>query len=492
MKTMILSLLVVLLCITSFSHLFRPIAANANTNTVVTADMLISLDEKRASAAPSSYNQETKPVWKKIFPKLKPYTKPGNPKINETHSKILYYNKKRTPLKIKSIKDCTEQISIKLKHGDKVFKYADEKLTPSNHLVALDFHNKKINGTYTEKKQLMNQCLTSGSTYKYAVLFSMPLLENIVNSLVCTVFSDAKDSKIIFNPNQENMFDITKEKPGYKVNEEALYKDIYFSLLASPNVEINIKTIALSPNITAKDNAKLINLTAKHSTNFSNSSENRAHNIKLALKKINGTRLEAGEEFSFNQVVGKRTKDRGFKEGNIIVSGKYEKGIGGGVCQVSTTLYNAALLGGMDITLVKNHSLECGYELPSFDAMVSSAQDLKFKNNGKTPVFIKAFSENGRAVVEFYGEKMPHILSRKYEIVHRKEAPPINKIVDTGYKYHNEDAISGEQKVVYYPRGELKTIGYLVYSNLDGSFIKQRKIRQDVYKASEGLLAIAP
>gem|GEM_PF-934521 len=458
-----------------------------NNRTTVTADLLILENNS------PPIESESKPAWKKIFPKLKPITKPAtNPKNRQTSQRQSKTSKNRQPPPTNTVTACTERIQIKLIYNNKSFEYTDKKLEPTNHLVAQEFHNKKINSSYTEKKLIMNQCLASGSTYKFAVLFSMPLLERVVDEAIKAAHKEAKDSKIIFKPCVDPMFNITKEAAGYKVDEERLYKDIYFSLLAYSSIKIELHLVPIQPKITTKDNIELTNLRAKHSTSFIRSGEDRSHNIKLALKKINGKRLDAGEIFSFNNVVGKRTKERGFKEGNIIVSGKYQKGTGGGVCQVSTTLYNAALLSGMDILVVKNHSLECSYELPSFDAMVSSSQDLKFKNSGEKPVFIKAFAKDGRAIIEIYGAEMQYKLSRTYEIVHRKDPPPINRLIDTDYKYHNIDAESGEQKVINYPRGELKSFGYLVYHDLDGNFIKKVKIRQDVYKASEGLMAIAP
>jgi len=481
--------LVMALAIISFSHFNSQSHAiiTAQARTVVTADIQISLEEKDTSPP----SEKSKPAWKKIFPKIKPLIKPNtSPKTQETNSKAIRLNKNRNP--VINAPQCTEQIIIKLTHNNQTFKYINEKLEPCNHLIAQEFHNRKINASYIEKKLIMNKCLTSGSSYKFAMLFSMPLLERVVDEAIKAIHLEPKDSKLFFKPDADPMFDITKEVAGLKVDEENLYRDIYFSLMASSSIEVKIRTTPILPATTTKDNIMLTELRSKHSTGFAISGENRSHNIKLALQKINGTKLNAGEEFSFNAIVGKRSKERGFKEGNIIVSGKYEKGTGGGVCQVSTTLYNAALLGGMEILTVKNHSLECSYELPSFDAMVSSGQDLKFRNAEKTPIFIRAYAKNGRAVVEIYGEKMQYKLSREYEIVHRKDPPPINRLIDTDYKYHNADAASGEQKVVNYPRGELKTIGYLVYHDLNGNLIRKVKIRQDVYKASEGLLAIAP
>lgn len=95
------------------------------------------------------------------------------------------------------------------------------------------------------------------------------------------------------------------------------------------------------------------------------------HNIALAAEKINGCILADGEEFSFNGRVGARTESNGFLSAPIILEGDFVEGVGGGVCQASTTVYNAALLAGMEITEQHPHSLRVGYVEPSFDAMVS-------------------------------------------------------------------------------------------------------------------------
>lgn len=85
------------------------------------------------------------------------------------------------------------------------------------------------------------------------------------------------------------------------------------------------------------------------STNYKDSPEERKFNIRLALKSLDGKSVMPGEEFSFNKVVGLRTEERGYKKALVIFKGRYTEGVGGGVCQVSSTLYNAWLLGGLDV-----------------------------------------------------------------------------------------------------------------------------------------------
>ncbi len=145
-------------------------------------------------------------------------------------------------------------------------------------------------------------------------------------------------------------------------------------------------------------------LLSSFSTRYDEEKENRSHNIRLACRLLNGCRVEGGGEFSFNARVGERTAARGFKEAAVISRGEFVPGVGGGVCQVSTTVYNAALLAGMGVTEVHAHSLKVGYVSPSFDAMVSGGCDLKFVNPGRTPVVVFARAAAGEVTVEFYGK----------------------------------------------------------------------------------------
>ena len=137
--------------------------------------------------------------------------------------------------------------------------------------------------------------------------------------------------------------------------------------------------ITTPPQVTKQDLVNLTILRSEFTTYYPYSTPDRKLNIKLCASKINGTTLKSGEEFSFNNKVGKRTEENGFKLAKIIFNGSFIDGIGGGVCQVSTTLYNCALLSGLKITEHHSHSLAVSYIEPSFDAMVSGDYaDLNF------------------------------------------------------------------------------------------------------------------
>ena len=159
------------------------------------------------------------------------------------------------------------------------------------------------------------------------------------------------------------------------------------------------------PNITLAELKRRTRLIGRFATDLAGSSEERKHNVKTAADYINGFRLSSGERFSFNEVVGARTEERGFKKAKVIIDGEYTYGYGGGVCQTATTLYNAVLLSGLKTVRVSRHSYPARYVGYSRDAMVSSSSDFIFENDGEYDVFIFARVIRNSVEVEIYGDK---------------------------------------------------------------------------------------
>ncbi|MDR0931296.1 MAG: VanW family protein [Clostridiales bacterium] len=130
---------------------------------------------------------------------------------------------------------------------------------------------------------------------------------------------------------------------------------------------------------------------------------NRVSNVKLCIESINGKILQAGEEFSFNDTVGERTTARGYKEAYIFVGKEKEQGLGGGICQVSTTMYQSALSANLEVTERHQHPDEVTYIELGKDATVAyGKQDFKFKNTLDKPIKIAAFEDGGSVQVDIY------------------------------------------------------------------------------------------
>lgn len=213
-----------------------------------------------------------------------------------------------------------------------------------------------------------------------------------------------------------------------------------------------------------------VELIASFYTYYGESGAGRKHNVGLASRLIDGTIIAPEEEFSFNDVVGNRTEERGFKAAYIIQDGEFVEGVGGGVCQVSSTLYNAVLLADLTVTRVQAHSLPVSYVAPSFDAMVSSGSDFRFVNTLSAPITIKMSADGKYVRCDIYGVKGRKV-SRRSETI---EVLPF----DTIYR-DDENMLLGEESVDSNGMTGLRSRGYLEYES--GGKVVSRLIRTDFY-----------
>ena len=145
------------------------------------------------------------------------------------------------------------------------------------------------------------------------------------------------------------------------------------------------------------------NIIGTYSTKLTDKTEGRVHNIKLAISKLDGTKVEPGETFSFNDTIGPREEKDGYKEAIIFDGhGNKTKGFGGGVCQVTSTLYNAARGAGLEIEERHQHSREVPYVNEGDDATVSfyGDEDLKFKNTKDYAITIRVEATEDKVTVK--------------------------------------------------------------------------------------------
>ncbi len=216
---------------------------------------------------------------------------------------------------------------------------------------------------------------------------------------------------------------------------------------------------------------------ASYTTYFSQNDGGRCENIRLAAASLDGIALQPYGELSFNGAVGPRTEKNGYKTAKIIVQGEFVDGVGGGVCQVSTTLYNAALLSGLTVLESHPHSLRVGYVPPSRDAMVSSYSDLRLYNPYSETVYLTASVVDGSLRITFYGK--PTDFTYSIESRTLAELPPPDLPQD------------GEPSADYLrpPVWGIKSEAYLkTYQK--GVLVSVKRIRSDVYAPQAGKPAL--
>lgn len=299
--------------------------------------------------------------------------------------------------------------------------------------------------------------------------------EEIVGAICADVQRAVVEPYARFNRSGEP-FDYFEGCDGVVCDGKKLLGDIDASL----NGSFDNVTAVLSPILRGKTLEDVKRGTVKicaFSTYFDGSNYPRSSNIRLAVSKINGSVLYPGQTFSFNEVVGPRSLAAGFLKAKIISGGEFVDGVGGGVCQVSTTLYNAALLSGLDICEYHPHSLSVGYVSPSRDAMVSgNYYDLKIRNGTETPVYIRMKADYSSLTCTVYGTDD----GCEYSV--------ISKV--TGSLPRPEERIveGDEEKIVTHGRDGTVSESYLQIER-DG-VTTRRLLRRDKYAAVGGVRQI--
>jgi len=268
------------------------------------------------------------------------------------------------------------------------------------------WYNYEDKQSLTHGKSIFSRATTMQESDTFEGTF--PDIVQFLNRIAPQYEIKAFNGQVDFYPHGNPRFSVSRQKSGRAIDRERLYADIITALKGNqyPVVQVHYQTIAPTP---ATEIVKAIKQRARFSTNCTVNPD-REKNIALALGKFNGLRVNAGEQVSFNQIVGKRTTAQGFRQAKIIVNGEYVDGVGGGVCQVSTTIFNALVQAGLQITESHNHSLRSSYVPLGHDAMVSSNADLRFINNSGAPIYFETNFQNQRLTVTIYGrDKGPQV-----------------------------------------------------------------------------------
>ncbi len=216
---------------------------------------------------------------------------------------------------------------------------------------------------------------------------------------------------------------------------------------------------------------------ASYSSSFSTSSESRATNVRLSASRINDYILMPGDVFSYDKTIGKRTAANGFREANVYVGNKIETGIGGGICQTSSTLYSAALYANLEIVSRTSHSLPVGYVPAGQDATIAEGYiDLLIKNNTDYPVKIVAVTNGRMLTCKFLGVKTP---GQSVELFHSristsspKTERSFDEAIPVGYKKTTNSGADGY------------TIASKRVVKMNGEIVKSETLSKSVYNAA--------
>ena len=317
-----------------------------------------------------------------------------------------------------------------------------------------------------------------------------PEIWRIVTRIERDTRIDPCDGVVNFDPDADIMFTVTDQKSGAQLDVARLCGDILGALRGGRPIDVVAKIDEIAPTPTAEVLSRIAKR-AEFTTTFDDN-PGRECNIGLALESFDGLVVDDGKVVSFNTVVGPRLSARGYKEAKIIIDGEFVPGIGGGVCQVSTTVFNAVLRAGLRILESHNHSLPISYVPLGLDAMVSSQADLKFQNTTGSPIYIATRvvdkGPKNTATVTIYGKRPDHVYKPRSEVEVlaiktevRGEQPTVavhgrmNFCHETGRYWHYDE------QIIESGRNEKIATAYVdIYR--DGELVDTRRIRKSRYK----------
>lgn len=227
--------------------------------------------------------------------------------------------------------------------------------------------------------------------------------KSVLQTFAKDLYNPPQNAQLVVNDAYQ--VKIIESRPGKVLALDASVKALAQDTYPFDEV-VDLPLVDQQPQVTTQDvlGMKVTGLLASYTTYFNTSNVNRTYNVNVAADALDNSLVKPGQVFSFNQVVGPRSEETGYKEALVIVQNKFTPGIGGGVCQVSSTLYNSVLLAGLQIVERSNHSLPVTYVPLGRDATVAYGfYDLRFCNNTGGYLYIKTRAGGGVLTIAILG-----------------------------------------------------------------------------------------
>jgi len=378
---------------------------------------------------------------------------------------------------------------IKFYYNGKVFIYSlSENIKESNQFdLNYEINKYKRFSTKEERIKLLKKLDCLGFDKEISINYLFPNFNKFVDKIEKTIYIKPKDANLKIDSNSKKVFHITNEIVGVYVDKLKIYEEVFDAYINNKELKFNLTVIKTKPKVVGNDFKRFTNLRSDFSTDLGWSSADRKHNIKNALYKLNKYEVYPNQEFSFNKVIGRRTPENGYRNAKIIVNNEFVDGVGGGVCQVSSTLYNAALLAGLDVVEANKHSKQVGYVKHGFDAMVNfGSSDLRFVNNTNEKIIIITNLINNKARIRIYGEDLHGVSYKLKNEILNIEQPNEEIKFDTNFEYL--DKVQYEDEFFYEKNGQVgMEIKSYIEKYINGELISTYQLRHDKFKVQNAV-----
>ncbi|NMM65287.1 hypothetical protein HBE96_22145 [Clostridium sp. P21] len=307
-----------------------------------------------------------------------------------------------------------------------------------------------------------------------------------INELIDSIEKDVNKEPVDATLNtSEGKIKIVLEKKGEKLQKDKLKKELATKINGEIEQDVNIKAPmgAVNAKITGDKISNINCKLSEFSTEYGSiSSPERENNIVLATKSINGKVLMPGDSFSFNDIVGERTAEKGYQAAPVIIGNQVDSGLGGGICQVSTTLYNAVIRANIKSVERTHHTLPSHYVKLGMDATVDyGSLDYKFKNTLKYPIYIEGDSSGGVIRFSIYS-------NNSLEGIVTDVNSDVYQTVEPNIKYEDDATLPEGKTEVVKPYSTGYKVKVTKTTTQNGKLISKDVIADDYYEPVEGVV----
>lgn len=307
-------------------------------------------------------------------------------------------------------------------------------------------------------------------------------VEKVLQDIIGSFHEDAVNAHLEIDGKDVQ---IVPSQNGYDIDINQFCNQLISNLNKVKEAQFTIPVKEIIPEVTTEEvqGWGITGMVAKYTTYFKAEQVNRNHNISIAALALKDQLVEPGGSFSFNEVVGPREAEYGYKPAGVIVGNELQEGMGGGVCQVSTTLYNAVLLADLAIEQRSSHSLPVSYVPIGLDAAVAyGLLDFKFRNTTDKHVLIKTEINNTALTVKVFGKK-----NHNRSVILNSW---INKTIEPRVIYEEDSKITpGEQKIIQKGAQGIKAAAQRIVLE-DGKEIKREFLPSSNYLPVESIIAL--
>lgn len=372
------------------------------------------------------------------------------PNVTVYQEDVSKLDEKQLKSKLESIENSIEKNQIYIKSDNKEYKLNIKGVSSGYNMNQLKDKIMRYgkDGNFIQK--FFKITFGKNIDYKFTINTNDNLIKNFIKEIAKDTNTKSKEPEAVINGENINF---VEGKDGIKLDENELFNEIQKCIkeknIYNQNLKIDAKYETENPKISMEDLKKVNFKISTYSTNYG-AGRGRGRNIELAAKKLDNIILMPGQEFSYEKALGDITIGNGYSYAPVIVNGELKDGVGGGVCQVSSTLYNTQLKAGIVPTERRNHSKPVHYVPRGLDATLATGSiDYKFKNTYNYPLVINTKTSGGTLTIEFWS---------------------------------NEKALNGiEYKAVGYASGNVANT-YLYGYDKDGKKVYEKHIDTSIYR----------